>query len=354
MGHDWEDFEIEQANTATYSRDLLRRLTTVRALALLRGTIFHNRLMVTEQIVVLLLACVVATVAGLISSVREHLVDIETVASTLLPTLSWSVTLFLGTYLGLSVGRWWRLRTAGIGTAWAGMLSLVSVIGQCVTQEKWVLSAIERYARASLQFIFLKRRGVEDPLGTLRRRGLLLEEEVLAMGDEMDACLSECFWVFTAGILADLWREGKISSPALYQELLLKADTARTAIVTINAQLGTPVPFQYVHLLSVLVKVHNLALGLCNGALASVFLAEGRYVMMVATLLRSQLMSCVFTSVLLMSQELQFPFDGYASDFPMLKYDTRQRIGATKYGEVSKTWPKVLKALKSEQRHSAK
>jgi len=71
----------------------------------------------------------------------------------------------LSFYTSICVARWWTIRTQGVGGIKKAAVELELYVCQFVTKDEKVLSAIRRYARASLILIALWRR---DQLKTLK------------------------------------------------------------------------------------------------------------------------------------------------------------------------------------------
>merc|ERR1712216_1116437 len=165
-------------------------------------------------------------------------------------------------YMSMALGRWWRMRTAGVGTVWCSALKLTMCLSHYSGDDD-ELEAIHRYARASLAIVVLKRRGTDDTLSFLEARGMLTsdERECFSAVSENHA---ECMWVWIFDIVDSFWKEGKISDHCwLY--CANTVEDGRGAIETINGQHRTPIPFEYVHMLAMMVKLHNLVLAITSG-----------------------------------------------------------------------------------------
>ena len=69
----------------------------------------------------------------------------------------------------------------GIGNIWSATSQLNLFLSQFVTQDKQLLQAVRRYARASLAIIFMKRRfgaqNLPQKLELLVKEGILYEDE---------------------------------------------------------------------------------------------------------------------------------------------------------------------------------
>merc|ERR1719305_2129968 len=83
----------------------------------------------------------------------------------------------LSFYTSIVVGRWWAMRTNGVGAIKAATVDLHLLLYQMVTKEDQVLEAVKRYGQASLMLVFLWR---QQELGNMKEfmmKGNLLTEE---------------------------------------------------------------------------------------------------------------------------------------------------------------------------------
>merc|ERR1712087_490349 len=151
------------------------------------------------------------------------------------------------------------------------MGQLTTFISVFVTKDEKVLSAISRYARASLLMIFIRRRHRDlrldaDGLEELFRHEVLTRDEV----DKLKAIPgnhAECIWSWTASIIAQLHREGLIDSDHLFGYLLERVGRGRSGAALICAQLGTRLPIKYVQIIGMIILIHNCVLAFTMGRL---------------------------------------------------------------------------------------
>merc|ERR1719446_1144174 len=93
------------------------------------------------------------------------------------------------------------------------------------TKDEQILSAIRRYACASLAIIFLKRLGkaekIPDNLRHLCKWKILTEEEVI----KLQRCTNraESIWTWNVNIVTQLYNEGLIKTEWQYTLILEKA-----------------------------------------------------------------------------------------------------------------------------------
>jgi len=241
----------------------------------------------------------------------------------------------LSFYTSMAVGRWWTIRAAGVGGIKAATVELEMYICQLVTQEPQVLSAIRRYGRTSLMLVFLWRR---NQLSSLKE--FFVEREMLSAHEadqllKWNHCLHETIWAWQAGIVTMLYKEGKIGSDQLFQLLLDRCRDGRQAVQLVHTHLAVRIPMQYVHLLGLLVKMHNTVLGIIMGILFGAAVRNGEIIICAQLFGRTLILPFLFNAILLINAELSDPFDGGDSDFPGSAYE--KALDKDSQGMVSAT-----------------
>jgi hypothetical protein len=216
------------------------------------------------------------------------------------------------------------MRTGGVGGIKAATVDLVWLLRQNVTDNKEILTAVERYGRTSLFLIFLWRKfGLENLTEDLLRTEL--GQRKLIRDDEFDSlftvlkgkfCVHETLWSWQGGIVAKLYKEGQIKSDQLYSNLLKVCQEGRAAVQLIHTHLAVRVPMQYVHVLGLLVKMHNLVLAVIMGILFGMAIRKQETIICVQTFARTLILPFLFNAILLMNANLADPFSGDESDFP--------------------------------------
>jgi len=73
---------------------------------------------------------------------------------------------------------------------------------------------------------------------------------------------------------------------------------------------------QYVHLLGMLVKVHNLILAVIMGFLFGAAVRNQEIIICLQLAGRTLILPLLFNAILLINAELSDPFDGHPTDFP--------------------------------------
>lgn len=250
----------------------------------------------------------------------------------------------LSFYTSICVGRWWTIRTQGVGGLKKAAVELELYTCQFVTQDEKILSAIRRYTRASLILVALWRRHQLDHIkDQLVGRNILTEEEVNLLL-KWNHCLHETIWSWQGAIIALLSKEGKIPNQPLLCFLLERVSEGRTAAQCIHTHIAVRVPLPYVHLLGWLVKMHNTILAIIMGTLFGAAVRDGRTIICVQLFCRTLILPFLFNAILLINAELSDPFDGGVAGFPCSTYektfesDGKAMISATQH---EPEWMKV-------------
>jgi hypothetical protein len=311
------------------------KLASLRVLGTFKGTVFGNPVLMVEQLLLWLVFIGMALPVYVFFkdddytasrdggvSVKLWLAEQENRMRAFAKIMTGLAVFLLGFYTSTSISRWWVLRTQGVGGIKAATMDLEMVISQFVTQEEKVLSAIRRYSRASLVLVFLWRRGELDCLkDELLGRDELLNEEEIGQLLKWNHTLHETIWAWQTGIVTMLFKEGKIKSPQLMGLLLTRCSEGRSAVQLIHTHLAVRLPMQYVHLLSMLVKMHNFVLAFIMGTLFGAALRNLQIVVCAQLFLRTLILPLLFNAILLINVELSDPFQNSEAGWPITVYE---------------------------------
>jgi len=336
------------------------KFSTFRVFCISKGTVLHDPVLLSEQILITLIFGMCAFPQYVYQVHRVHdiaydnLDEKEQRMRSFAMVMTGLAAFLLSFYTSIAVARWWTMRSAGVGAIKAATVDLELLLYQCVTKEKEILSAVQRYGRTSLLLIFLWRRNLVLPTtdkDTLR--GVLKEELVdrnlLTMHEveqllKWNHCLHETIWAWQAGIVTTLYKEGKIKSDQLYNILLQKCLDGRSAVQLVHTHLAVRVPMQYVHLLGLLVKMHNLVVAVIMGLLFGEALHKGEVIICAQLFGRTLILPFLFNAILLINAELSDPFDGGATDFPGLIYQGALEKDCAGMVEATQNMPDWLHA----------
>merc|ERR1740138_1157364 len=151
-----------------------------------------------------------------------------------------------------------------------------------LTHDQMLLDSIHRYARASLFLVFAASQSDDEETPRLKalNAGLLSPEEAdkleQAIPCKAAAPLTQAatIWMWIASAIERLDRQKLTKGPPHYCALMNAVNSGSTGVSDIEAYLETPIPLGYVHLLCLMVKLHNVILTILM-ALTTVMLAGG-------------------------------------------------------------------------------
>jgi len=334
------------------------KLSSFSVLTLHTGTIFENPVLGIEQVFITIIFFLCAapvyvmfdqktevsanrhggvTMNQWLDTQEEKMRQFAMIMTTLAAFL-------LSFYTSICVARWWTIRAEGVGGIKKAAVELELYTCQFVTKDEQILSAIRRYSRASLLLIALWRRHQLDQIkDQLVGRGILTEEEVDNLL-KWNHCLHESIWSWHGAIISLLSKEGKIPNQQLLCFLLERVSEGRTAAQCIHTHIAVRVPLPYVHLLGMVVKMHNTILAVIMGILFGAAVRDGRTIICVQLFCRTLILPFLFNAILLINAELSDPFDGGVAGFPCSMYE--KAIENDSKGMVSATqnepdWMKV-------------
>merc|ERR1719162_2909463 len=314
------------------------KFSSFRVCCALQGTILEDPILFIEQALITIIFLAFAMPVYLffnsdMAADRHGAIDVKVWLSSqedkmraFAKIMTGLAAFLLSFYTSISVSRWWTIRTVGVGGIKSATMDLQMWVSQFCTREEKVLSAIRRYSRASLILVFLWRRGQagvndkEKIRGQLKGRELLSDEEIDKLL-KWNHCLHETIWAWQAGIVTMLHKEGNIKSEQLLSLLLQRCSDGRSSIQCIHTHCAVRIPMQYVHLLGLLVKMHNLVLAIIMGVLFGAALRNLEAVVCVQLFGRTLILPFLFNAILLINAELADPFEGSVSDFPGTAYE---------------------------------
>jgi len=350
-------FEVGHDGTNIVTDYHVWPLSTMKVLTITSGSCLKEPVLWIEQgiITLIFLLCSMPTIFffnerlatdrhGEDMSLRRWLLDQEANMRAFAMIMSGLCVFLLSFYTSMAVTRWWTIRTAGVGAMKAAATELQMCIYQLVTKDEEVSSAIRRYTRASLILVFLWRRGqLENFKDVLVGRGVLTEDECESLR-AWNHNLHESIWAWQTLIVTTLYKEGKIHSDQLLALLLDRCSQGRGAMQLIHTYLSVKVPFQYVHLLGFLVKVHNTVLAAIMGLLFGAAANERKIIICFQLFGRTLILPFLFNAILIINAELADPFDGGLSDFPAEKYEKALEADCKAFISACENPPKWLKS----------
>jgi len=327
-----EERGIAMANGIHEPYDV-NHFVTVKVFGKLNGTVFTSSVLWKETF---LMAAMYWIIFGLFIYDRmddfSSFVGKESSIRAFLSMFSTLIGLLLSFYTALNLGRWWQMRMA-VDKIIAGSDRLTVMLCQ-ITQDKEVLQHINRYARASLFIVFAQNQeepGKADPRTQAVQQGLLTQEEVekLELLSHKPFVQAETLWVWIANVVTRFHNQGLSKGAPHYCSLMAAVEESRSGIECIQTFLETPIPIGYVHLLCLMVKLHNVILTLLM-SMATVKNAGGRggfqAVGVFRTAFRAFFMPFLYNAILILNSEVTNPFGGDPGDFEFANYDVHMAV----------------------------
>lgn len=336
------------------------KFSSFRVFCACKGTVLQDPVIFIEQciITIIFLSCAIPVYIYFnqdYGSDRKGSMDLNTWLAKQEPKMrafamimTTLAAFLLSFYTSMAVGRWWMIRTAGVGGIKAATVELEMFICQFVTEEQQVLKSIRRYGRASLMLIFLWRREelkeeqLREQLGPTGR-DLLTDGEIDSLM-KWNHCLHESIWAWQASIVTMLHKEGKIKSDHILELLYQRCSDGRAAVQLVHTHLAVRIPMQYVHLLGMLVKMHNAVLAVIMGILFGGALRNLEGIICAQLFGRTLILPFLFNAILLINSELSDPFNGATTDFPCSTYEAALEKDGRAMCEATKNLPNWLQS----------
>lgn len=213
---------------------------------------------VWQQVTFFFILWVVLTLV-LLSTIRYASKLDDKSIRTLSSYLNSFMPFFFAMYLNVVFGRWWTMRTAGLGAMWQVVDDLCVILASHCPGDKFEQqrSTLLRYGLLSQALIYQVARK-QVYLEQLVTDGLLMPSEKLLL-EEAPGSLPQTVWVW----ILDLWRklhtEGHIEWWVVQHAQKLCGE-GRRAIKTIFTYVTCQIPFGWVHLMTFMVNITLIVL----------------------------------------------------------------------------------------------
>lgn len=339
------------------------KLSTFRVFFATSGTILSDPILFFEQILLTLLFFLCAFPIYMTFSmdlaanrhgdvsVRRWLSTQEDKMRQFAMIMTGLAAFLLSFYTATSVARWWTMRTAGCGGIKAATVNLEWLLYQNVTQDPEILNAVRRYGRASMFLIFIWRQsGLSNLKEMLLNQKVLTEKEIEKLEKVTNGAKHETIWAWQGGIVTMLYNEGKIKSDQLFNTLIQQCTEGRAAVQCVHTHLAVRVPMQYVHVLGLLVKMHNFVLAVIMGALFGVAVRNAQLIVCVQTFARTLILPFLFNAILLINANLADPFSGDDTDFPGAVYQSALEKDCKGFIDATDNFPEWMKERSDKAR----
>jgi hypothetical protein len=332
------------------------RLSSWRVFTTYTGTVFEDRGLWLETLTLFLVYLGVFTVAYIAKGETLHAgeefrnwLGKEEHIRSLMDAMCNLIGLLLSFYTALNLNRWWgmRLDVHHIEEASSRLTMLIST--SC-TADKELLFTVQRYARASVFLIFAASQGYDSPREEALKRELLHADEYKLLGQltsHMVFVQAETLWVWLANMLAQLEAQGLTKGPPHYCQMLAAVEQGRNGVAEIQTYLQTQIPLGYVHLLCLIVKLHNFLLNVVQ-ALIAVALIDAKskgfeLIPLIRCTFRAFFMPFLYNAILILNAGVNDPFGGDACDFDFTIFSTGMDRKANAFINAATNLPDWLK-----------
>jgi len=325
----------------------VQKLTTMRVFCVATGTVLLSPILWIEMAVIAILYWL--TFAVLMRHRWDGFSDFvgsDASVRAFISMFSTLIGLLLSFYTSLNIARWWGLRTQGVEGIAQGASKLTILLSQGVTRDSNILDAVRRYAVGSLMLLFHKDEEDEQQLDILVTRQILTRHEADQLGRVGDSkCFPEALWVWLANIVTQCNQAGLVQGPPHYCALLAAVDEGRCGAANMKTYMETPIPMGYVHLLGLMVKLHNVILAFLMALVSVKHAGHSNSVATCRAMFRSFFMPFLYNSILIINDELTDPFGSDVSDFPAHLLCRRLDNDVTSFVEMGENLPDWIENL---------
>lgn len=291
-----------------------------------RGTIFTLDTGILQQFFEIIIGSSSIALAMWFGIGRDQIPTVETGnLEDLAVYLGGFVPFVLGLYVALCLSRWWTLRVEALGNLFdaaanASMLvccnlpnKKFSKIRKCVV--KWGLASVVLLVKAARD---------DDNISDMVPKGYLTEDEVAVIRKQSPYGRAMLMWAWIMRIAQESYHQASGPPPHAPKWLMVASTClqARDAIQTIFTYLRTQLPFTYVHLITLLVNLHNVVNTVkCSAVFMVAICSEPRQnqralyqiIMMI-------LLPVCYQGLLTISYIIHDPFGEDLLDFPVAAY----------------------------------
>eukprot|EP00746_Dinoflagellata_sp_MGD_P102243 gnl/MRDRNA2_/MRDRNA2_41772_c0_seq2.p1 gnl/MRDRNA2_/MRDRNA2_41772_c0~~gnl/MRDRNA2_/MRDRNA2_41772_c0_seq2.p1 ORF type:complete len:525 (+),score=89.48 gnl/MRDRNA2_/MRDRNA2_41772_c0_seq2:53-1627(+) len=251
-----EDDHVQERQIVSYDADRLVHLSILLRL-FARGSLC-SKVKVWQQVTFFLLLWVVLTML-LLSTIRYAAKLDDKSIRTLSSYLNSFMPFFFAMYLNVTFGRWWTMRTAGLGTMWQAVDDMCVILASHCPGEKFETQrhTLLRYGLLSQALIYQVARK-QINLQELVENGILMPGEMHAL-QESPGSMPQTVWVWILDFWRKLHNEGHVEWWVVQHAQKLISE-GRRAIKTIFTYVTCQIPFGWVHLMTFMVNITIIVL----------------------------------------------------------------------------------------------
>lgn len=234
-----------------------------------------------------------------------------------------------GMFVSVMLNRWWTMRTDGIGNVADHIINVSCFLisngaRKLPKKEDWELfiavhAKVVKYGIASLTCIAQECRGNTGLSGVLSM-GLITEHEKgLLESPIQEKAASTVLWCWMGTLSAELMEMVSLPPPnvnMLYNEIRLGIQ----GIQTLHHFLDTQMPFPYVHMITLLVNLHNMLVAAVAGLKFGIALERNSLGDCAAQIIQVLVVPTLYMGLLQVTNLLSNPMGEDIIDFPILEY----------------------------------
>jgi len=346
-----EEEQNIMAKDGLFNKYDVNELTTWRALFVYKGTIILSEDLWKETALnAMIYWGVFAFCMHIHGKNFGEFVGHESTIRAFIAMFSTLIGLLLSFYTALNLNRWWKMRE-GVQDMQEASKELSMMIFSGVTSDAGLHDTIHRYARASLFLIFAASNFQEGDTPPRRRaveNGMLTAEEVEKLelcNKHMSFVHAETLWVWLARAVTQLHDQGLTKGVPHYCALMSVIERGRSGVANIQGYLETPVPMGYVHLLCLMVKLHNVFINILMAMLTVKHLVTEKSsgVALFRFAFRAFFMPFLYNALLILNAEVVDPFDSSdAADFNFNYHDINMLMSTKSYYTAAMLPPACL------------
>lgn len=332
-------------------------VATIRALWHMTHTAFVSKTLNSHILFYFLIAAAVALSAAACGNIDvnsgKHMATVVSYLTTIQGFM-------LGSYVTALVGRWWALRSECVGGLWGTIDDMCLLLSShvCDPSDRPFKQRALRLGLLSHALVYNQARGAEEinDLWKLVDRGLMTEAELCVIQNMSSK--SQVVWVWISQLIHGLASKGKVRHPGvMVPQFDVMCAKARASIGLLFTYTDTQLPYVWVHMLSTVVVLVNVAIAFkCGFNLGFVFETYYKtggslsWSTIFGEMCHLTLLPFAFHAFLLLGSQLADPFGEDFIDFPGFAYHCSIRDENTCFFESGEQTPgSILQGLPAKE-----
>jgi hypothetical protein len=231
------------------------------------------------------------------------------------------VPFVMGLYVAVSVNRWWTIRWKGLDALFSAIVDVQMVVSCVMHQEKHkaVRTLVIKWSFASV-FLLTKAVRNQSNMNDMLYKGLLSADEIAVLAEVEDLHgRPAILWGWVLRLVHASFHDAH--GPMPYSIHVTKiADicmAASSGLSVIDMHLRTALPFVYVHMITLLVDINNMAFVVKAAVTGAVAQKEGDYSRLGSEILTCLMVPTLYRGLLSVSYAIFDPFGEDPLDFPL-------------------------------------